>query len=279
MRENAGFTMVEAVVVIAIAGIIAAMLAVFIRQPVEAYVDTTRRASLSGLADTALRRISRDLQAALPNSVRVVSSAGTTYLEFIPMLGGARYRQYPTLGGSGDVLDFSGADSAVDLLGSVPAYAAGSSAVVFNLGPGTASDAYAGNNRTLISSSNATDGLISTDAAPHLLNFNAFLFPLPSPSARIQMVGTPVTYACTPNAANPAAGILLRIDGYAFAAAQPMPPGGTSRLLAGQVAECTIAYDPDVTRQRTGLVTLWLRLEESGESVRLVHQMHVVNAP
>lgn len=36
--------MVEAVVVIAITGIIAAMLAVFIRQPVQAYIDTTRRA-------------------------------------------------------------------------------------------------------------------------------------------------------------------------------------------------------------------------------------------
>lgn len=274
-----GFTMVEAVVVIAIAGIIAAMLAVFIRQPVEAYIDTTRRAALSELADTALRRLSRDLQAALPNSVRVVTTGGTTYLEFIPMLGGARYRQFPTAGGSGDVLDFSTTDGAVDLLGSVPLYAAGSSAVVFNLGPGSVSDAYAGNNRAVVTSSNVIDGLVSSDAAPHALSFNAFRFPSPSPAARIQLVGTPVTYACTPNAGDPAAGGLLRIDGYAFTAAQPTPPPGVGRLLAGQVAECTVAYDPEVTRSRTGLVTLWLRLEDAGESVRLVHQMHVVNAP
>lgn len=275
----AGFTMVEVVVVIAITGIIAAMLAVFIRQPVQAYIDTSRRAALSELADSALRRLSRDLQAALPNSVRVVTTGSTTYLEFIPILGGARYRQYPTAGGTGDVLDFATTDGATHLLGSVPVYAAGSHAVVFNLGPGSASDAYAGNNRSAVTSSNAVDGLLSSDAAPHALSFNAFRFPLPSPAARIHLVGTPVTYACTPNAVTPAAGTLQRIDGYAFATAQPTPPAGASRLLASQVAECTIAYDPDVTRARTGLVTLWLRLEDEGEWVRLVHQIHVVNAP
>ena len=271
--------MVEAVVVITITGIIAAMLAVFIRQPVQAYIDTTRRAGLSELADTALRRMSRDLQAALPNSVRVVTSGGTTYLEFIPMLGGARYRQFPTAGGTGDVLDFSTTDGAADLLGSVPVYAAGSSVVVFNLGPGSASDAYAGNNRAAVTSSNAVDGLVSSDAAPHALSFNAFRFPLPSPASRIHLVGTPVTYACTPNAVMPAAGTLRRIDGYAFATDQQTPPAGASNLLAGQVAECIFAYDPEVTRSRTGLVTLWLRLEDEGEAVRLVHQIHVVNAP
>lgn len=271
--------MVEAIVVIAVAGIVAAMLAVFIRHPIEAYVDTTRRARLTELADTALRRMSRDLQAALPNSVRVVGAGGATYLEFIPMLGGARYRQYPTAAAAGNVLDFSTSDDGVDLLGSVPVYAAGSRAVIFNLGPGSASDAYAQNNQTAVTSANATDGLLSSDATPHTLRFAAFRFPLPSPAARVQLIDTPVTYACTPDAANPAAGVLRRISGYAFAAAQPAPPAGVASLLAGNVAECSVSYDPDVTRQRSGLVTLWLRLEEGGESVRLVHQMHVVNAP
>lgn len=274
-----GFTLVEAVVVIAIAGIIAAMLAVFIRAPVEAYVDTTRRARLTELADTALRRMARDLQAALPNSVRITAVGASTYLEFIPVIAGARYRQYPTAGAAGDALDFTTTDTAADLLGPVPVYRAGLGAVIFNLGPGSGADAYTGNNRTAVTSANAAEGVFSSDAAPHTLTFAAIQFPLPSPGARLHLVDAPVTYECAPNAANPALGVLRRYAGYGFSGTQPMPPGVAPSLLAGQVAECNLTYDPDVTRMRTGLVTLWLRLEESGESIRLVHQMHVENAP
>ena len=66
-----GFTLIEAIMVITITGIIAAVVAIFIRQPVDAYLDTARRAALTDIADTTARRIGRDLQGALPNSVRV----------------------------------------------------------------------------------------------------------------------------------------------------------------------------------------------------------------
>ena len=39
-----GFTLVEAVIVIVITGIIAAMVAVFVRTPIQGYVDSARRA-------------------------------------------------------------------------------------------------------------------------------------------------------------------------------------------------------------------------------------------
>ena len=65
-----GFTLVEAIVVIVITGIIAAGVAVFIRAPVEGYVDSVARAELTDAADTALRRLSRDVNSALPNSLR-----------------------------------------------------------------------------------------------------------------------------------------------------------------------------------------------------------------
>src|SRR5205814_7956125 len=70
-QPQRGFTLLEAVLVIAMTGIVAAMVAVFIRAPVNAYVDQARRAELSDAADTALRRMAREVQRALPNSVRV----------------------------------------------------------------------------------------------------------------------------------------------------------------------------------------------------------------
>ncbi|NIO42154.1 MAG: prepilin-type N-terminal cleavage/methylation domain-containing protein, partial [Burkholderiales bacterium] len=83
---QAGFTLAEAVIVIAVLGIISAAAAVFIRGPIAAYFDVARRAEMVDTADTALRRIARDLQRALPNSVRVTGAcSGQTscYLEYI----------------------------------------------------------------------------------------------------------------------------------------------------------------------------------------------------
>ena len=87
-----GFTLVEAVMVIAITGIIAAVVATFIRAPVQGSFDSARRAELTDVADTAVRRISRDLRLALPNSVRVQLVAGVYYLEFLQTSDGGRYR-------------------------------------------------------------------------------------------------------------------------------------------------------------------------------------------
>lgn len=282
-RASKGFTLVELVVVIAITGIVASMVAVFLPYPINAYVDTVRRAELSENADTTLRRLARDIRTALPNSVRVVAVGSSTYLEFIPTMGGGRYRLYPTSTGGGDYLDFDTADSSFDVLGPVPVYSGEAYVAVFNLGAGSASDAYAGSNRSKVSTSNTDATLVSTDSSPHTVKFSSIAFPAPSPSSRFHIVGLPVTYVCSPNSATPASGTLTRYAGYAFSSTQPTPPTGVSAQLAvGNVAECDFDYDEVVSsgiHTRTGLITLRLRLEEGGESVRLVHQMQVVNAP
>lgn len=288
-NRSDGFTLVEMIVVIVITGIIAGMIAVFITRPIEAYVDTARRAQLTEAADTALRRVARDLRTALPNSVRVVEVGvgvnAVKYLEFIPTVGGGRYRQYPTAGDTGNVLDFSAPDNnGFDVTGPVPVYAAGDFVTIFNLGPGSVSDAYVGNNRVALTSSNNNAALFSGDAAPiHTVTFAATQFPAPSPSARFHVVRNPVTYECAPNAAVPALGQLRRYVSNGFLAAQPTPPAGvTAQLLVDNVAECDFDYNEVVAsgvHTRTGLVTLRLRLESSGESARIVHQMHVQNAP
>ena len=59
-RHGAGFTLVEVIMVIVITGIIASFVGVFIKGAIDAYVDSARRAELSDVADTAVRRISRD---------------------------------------------------------------------------------------------------------------------------------------------------------------------------------------------------------------------------
>ena len=203
-----GFTLVEAVIVIVITGIIAAVVAVFITKPVEGYFDSARRAELTDIADTALRRMARDIHGALPNSVRADGSE--KFLEFIPIKGAARY--------CSDVGAAAGPPLPVqmgwtfpqlirvsDVLGPTPPMVAGDSIVVYNLGiPGA--DVYAGDNRTAFVS-----------LAGNTVTMAGKLFPLDSPGKRFQVISTPVSYVCDAVSSR-----LLRYAGYAIQAAQPV---------------------------------------------------------
>jgi MSHA biogenesis protein MshO len=78
--------------VIAITGVLSAAVAVFMRAPLQAYQDVQRRASVSDAADTAFALLKRDLQTALPNSVRVTNAGTVFFLEFLQTRTGGRYR-------------------------------------------------------------------------------------------------------------------------------------------------------------------------------------------
>src|SRR5574343_2009528 len=103
--RSTGFTLVEMIVSIVIAGILVSMVAMFGRRQVDAYIDVGNRAQLSDEADTALRRIARDLQSALPNSVRL--DVSHNFLEFVPIRDAGRYRADVGAGGTGNILDFT----------------------------------------------------------------------------------------------------------------------------------------------------------------------------
>ena len=89
MRSR-GFTIVELVMVIVITGIIAATFTIFFKPAIDSYLGAKRRATLTDMADTALRRIGRDVRLAVPNSVRPF---GNQCFELIPTIAGGRYRR------------------------------------------------------------------------------------------------------------------------------------------------------------------------------------------
>lgn len=257
--------------VIVITGILAGMVAVFIRGPVQGYFDTTRRAQLADIADTALRRLGRDLQAALPNSVRVTGNCATNcFLEFIPLVAGGRYRAELTDTGTGDLLDFTAADSSFDLIGAAITVPAGPLwVVIYNLGiPGA--DAYSGAGgandvrRAYAGAAGTFSNVGITSVAP---------FPFESPSKRFHLVAQPVTYECAPGA-----GVVRRYTGYGFNAVQAAP-AGASAVLASSVSACGFTYTAQEISGRAGLVSLTLALTAGGETTGLFYQVHVGNAP
>ena len=275
-RRDAGFTLLEAVLVIALTGIVAAMVGVFIRHPVEAYIDQARRAELSDTADLALRRIAREVARALPNSVRVDPSG--LMLEFVPVNASGRYRAAPAADGSGDFLDFDNpADHSFEVLGPPVDVAAGSLLVVYNLGiPGA--DVYAGESRRALTSSGAALASLS-------YTVGATQLPFRSPGNRFQIVAAPVSYACIPGVGG--TGALRRYSGYSIQNAQPVDTaaaplaalaGRDNSLLADKVEACAFAFGSGPTA-RIGVVSLHLTLASGGERLALVHQVHVDNSP
>ena len=260
-RPAAGFTLMEAIITIVLTGILAGTVAVFIRAPIKAYFDVARRAELTDIADTAMRRVSRDVRAALPNSARLAGTCngvGTCYLEFVPIKSAGRYRE----GGPGNTLDFTAAADTFDVLGPGVNIAAGDSIVIYNLGI-TGSDVYAGTDRRVAT---------TTGTALATAGYAGGAFPFSSPARRFQVVGTPVTYAC-----NAGAGVLQRYSGYAFTDPQPQPPAGTPALLASNVSRCRFSYQ--MLNQLNALISLELGLTKDAEPVSLIEQVHVNNVP
>ncbi len=257
----AGFTLIEMIIVIAITAIIGSMVALFLRAPLESYVAQDRRARLADTADTALRRMGRDIRLALPNSVRVTSAGGAFYLEFLGTRSGGRYRAQ----GGGDILDFTTADTSFDVLGPAIAMQAGDRIAVYNLGiPGA--DAWAGDTLAAYAGANGSVSNITIAAKQ---------FPLASPGSRFQVVDGPVSYVC-----NPATGTLTRYWGYAISTSQltAFPAGTPQALLATHVNGCSFDYQPGVT-ERSGLVSMTLSLSQANETVRLYATTQVSNQP
>lgn len=280
LLQQRGFTLVEAVIVILITGIVSAMVAVFIKAPVEGYFDSARRAGLTDVADTALRKIGRDIHIAVPNSMRIPAP---TCMGLIPTYNGGHYRPaqdcsaYPGSACTGDALDFTAADTSFDArLTQAVAPATGDIVVIYNLGiPGA--DAYSADNTSaVVAGSTATNIKISSKQ-----------FSLASPDAYFQLIpknSPAVFYLCSnpgTDVAGNGTGVLYRYTGHSIAnqpASCVAPTGATAAVLANKVSFCEFVYAPGVT-QRDSLVSLKIEVAGQSERVPLYHEVHVNNVP
>ncbi len=260
-----GFSLVEAIVVIVITGILFGIVGIFIVKPVQGYYSSTVRAELTDVAANAVTLIGREVHQALPNSVRV--DATNSALEFIPTTDGGRYRSEGS-----DRLDFTAVDNSFDVLGPAVTVAAGQSIVVYNLGAGIVdSDAYVGNNRRAIASGAGSYNNLS------IVSSSALPASDMAPPYRFHVVSQPVSYVCS-------GGSLIRYTNYGFLASQSLTPGGSASVLATNVTSCRFTYDSSVVAARAGLATVALSISRTppdggAETVSLYHAIHVDNLP
>lgn len=262
-----GFTLVETVMTIVILGIIGTTIAIFMRHPVEAYAAIARRAALADAADTTVRRIARDLRAALPNSIRQTNDQ---CIEFIPTRVSARYRAIDKVATDGSKLDFTSADTTFNMLGDNTALNARQQiqvndiVAVYNLGI-TGADAYGGTNTSVITAI----GAVSGGETP--ITINSKLFPEESGSKRFHVIpsdDTVASYICS-------GGNLYRNANYALATSCPTPSAGTPLIAKG--VTCGFSYT--TVSKRNALVQLNLTFTDTGESVNIYHEVHTNNTP
>lgn len=272
-RAQGGFTLIELVMVIVLMGFVSAMLTGFLKTPVDAYFALVRRGGLTDLADTTSRRLMREIRGALPNSLRTPSSQ---CVEFIPTKTGGRYRVNDLTAGDGTGLDFSTSDSRFNMLGSnaaMPAdqrIVAGDVIAVFNLGIAGA-DAYSLENVSSVSSVGTETG--SPLETPIFIS--AMKFPMESPSHRFDVISATekvVSFVCS-------GGNLYRTASSSFyAATSPSACPTSGAILARNVSFCNFDYTGS-DLQRNALLSILLQFTDSGETVGMLQDVHVSNAP
>lgn len=253
----------------------------FFVYPVQQAGDVTVRAQLTDMADNALQRIGRDVRLALPNSIRVKTSGGVSYLEFVPLRTGGRYRAENSglcnAAGS-DALSFDTTDDCFKSLGAIPNFTevVGGGATDFvvlnNYGKGfLGQNIYDGSptNIRFINAVTANEVRFASGTFDRKLH--------ESPGRRFYIAAPPVSYRC-----DPVGGTLSRHTGYGLLSTQPDAGLPAGAALATSVSACTFDYSEGVA-PHLGLLTIRLTLSKAvstgTESISLYHAVHVNNLP
>lgn len=283
-----GFSLIELIVVIVLLGLLAVGGGLLILRPIEAYDDQVRRQQLVDQGEMALRQIARDIRRALPNSIRIAPFGAGFAVEMVNTVDGARYRD--EIGGVDyvnptDVLDFISADQEFNFLGRLgnvtPAQITNMRIVIYNTSPPNiyAEAVDLSDFEGIITRGDMTIALTTPNPGPdddedHIVLSAPFRFTQQSPGQRAFIVDGPISYIC-----DPATSRIRRYSGYAYSAAQPTPPvGGTNAVLVTRLSGCNMTYTAG-TSQRGGILSVEITIDDSGEAINLLHQIHVVNVP
>lgn len=267
--RQAGFTLVELVMVIVLLGVAGVGVSSLLSSGVQAYVDVARRDDLAQQGRYAVERMTRELRNALPGSVRVGGSGGANpvqCLEFVPIVAASSYLDLPV----------SAAASSLEAVAFSFSPQAGTNyyAAVFT---SSASDVYAASPNNAL---RAISGVSPVAGDKRTISFaSPSQFPQASPQRRLYIVAGPVSFCAQDN-------LLTRHSSYAYSATQSLPPANGItiaryiRVVENGAAYSIFNFTPGAL-QRSGTVHMDLRFSgKAGESewVKFSHAVFLRNA-
>jgi MSHA biogenesis protein MshO len=296
MKQEKGFTLLELVIVIVISGILAGLGAKILGTAFKSYFSLSNRTLILDNSDTIIRRMTIDIQNALPNSVRI-ACAGRC-LELLHVRDSGRYRSKATA--AENILDFTVADTSFEIIGLLNKATPGSASniqtsnnsnacqrnnadclVIFNTAAGL-QNAY--QNRNSATVRNISPAINPTSLTFTNNNLPANRFPAPSPKQRFYIVDTPITYLCDVNNR-----VLRRYDGYAITSNQNQVDSHNElinlaanraefHLMSDTIQNCQFKYSPGGTTHG-GIVSIEITLNKEGETFSLFSQAQVKASP
>jgi len=282
MKRRGGFTLVELIVVMVIIGILAGTLTIYFVPAIQNYLAVQRRANLTDMVDGAVRNMTRDIRAAVANSIR---SPNTQCFELVPAAAGGRYRKAAdTATNASRWVDPLEPVTVFDVLSPLATAPAVGDFVVIN--NQNTDDVYSGASRSTVTK--VED--IPAETGTTRLTIAALNIAAGYDNARFATVPAAqqaVFYFCAGaddllNANGDGNGILYRASGYDFNANANACPAvnDKARIVATKVQSCAFSYQPNIgNTTATGYMQLQLRLTEKNESVQILVGTHADNTP
>ncbi|MEX1199137.1 MAG: prepilin-type N-terminal cleavage/methylation domain-containing protein [Pseudohongiellaceae bacterium] len=287
--KAAGFTLVEAVIAIVVAAILAVGIIDYIGNSVEGYTSAASRNQLASSGRTVIDRLALELENAVPNSIRVTptTATGDQCLEFLPFEAVTTSIDAPTTGQGSQTFDIVQSRPGFD-----SSSAGGYYAVVYPNNTGDLYDVGGATDRgsvAVIDSFGGVSGGVQT-----ITLTEQHRFPRRSPVERMFITRQPVTFCVVDNR-------IYRYSEYGFQATQcaspdvaalgvdwndclPGSPATGRHLITDNVDNSVdggltaFTYSPSALR-RNAIVALDLNFTARGDTVRLTHDVLARNVP
>ena len=254
-----GFTLIELVIVIVLMSIVSLAGVEVIRQSSDSYLAMNNRQTIGNSARLSVERLSREIRAALPGSVRINSQC----VEHIPILVAGRYFSLPVDSGDTEMQVVPVAAELQGITGPVAVYSVGANPYDVSNG---------------ILSPDATFGVPDVSNVSDLSWSGSHSFPFRSPTNRFYMVGQPVSFCVVGDN-------LFRYSAYGYEPSQPevadLPAALPDRALLVQGVEGSVlpfqVADPGLTRN--AMVEINLQFGIDGEFIAVTHEAQLRNVP
>lgn len=281
-KNNAGFTLMELIIVIIIMGVMSVGIAGFIKLSTQTYLNVTERDELLANARFAVERLNREIRNALPNSMRVdnIIISGEVVgqcLEYVPIVTSTVYTEIAVA-----------PESAANTLTVIPFkisatvdYACADCGDVVMVYPLDITEVYQDHNNTSGKGFEIANYPATSISEIELKQTGTFAEE--SPTQRAYIVNSPISYCIDGTTEK-----ITRYANYGFTAAQELPPNivTSPALKSSLMAQNTSFNENDLpfsvtppSLQRNAVVQIKLNFVRGLEEVVFDNAIHINNIP